>query len=224
MIKMKFDSKKFNIEMNNIIEYSVGFLDGAKAGKAQFMRALGEETALLLGEFIDSNARVSPAALQHVYEWYQTGSPNARLFDIVYVSNAGSINFKTNFKQSNTIQNGSNVPFYNKAAIMESGQSVIIKPKNSTVLSFDINGEQVFTKKPVIVDNPGGAQAQDGFANVCNIFFSKYFTQAFLKTSKVAMHLNNPVDFKKGLQAGKRNGRGAGLKAGYNWMTKVGVA
>jgi hypothetical protein len=224
MIKIKFDSKMFNREMNNIINYSIGFLDGAQAGKIQFMRALGEETALLLGEFIDANARVSPATLQHVYEWYQTGSPEARLFDIVYVSNSKSINFKTNFKQSTTIQSGSNTPFYNKASIMESGQTVVIKPRNSDVLSFDIDGEQVFTKTPVVVENPGGQQAQRGFENVCNIFFSRYFTQSFLKTSKVAMHLNNPVEFKRSLQAGKRNGRGAGLKAGYNWMTKVGVA
>ena len=210
--------------MNNIIEYSVGFLDGAKAGKANFMKSLAQETSDLLGNFIDSNARVNPQALQHVYEWYQTGSPQARLFDIQFVANANGIKFNSLFRQSTSIKKGSSVPFYNKASIIENGQSVTIRPRLANVLAFEVDGETVFTRKPVLVLNPGGDQAQNKFETTCNIFFNQYFTQSFLKTSQVAAHLSNPVEFKRNLRAGKRVGRSAGVSAGYNWITKVGIA
>ena len=41
MIKMSINSKQFQKEMNNIMEYSYGFLDGVKAGKAVFLKNLG---------------------------------------------------------------------------------------------------------------------------------------------------------------------------------------
>ena len=224
MIGVKFDARLFKKEMDNIIEYSIGFLDGAKAGKAKFMKSLGEETAELLGNFIDTNARVSPATLQHVYEWYQTGSPEARLFDIHFVANPNGIKFSSSFRQSTTVKSGSNVPFYNKASIIENGQSVTIRPRMSNVLAFEVDGETVFTRKPVVVDNPGGTQAQNKFEATCNIFFTQYFAQSFLKTSRATAHLSNPIEFKNNIRSGKRAGRSAGVTAGYNWITKVGVA
>ena len=76
------DNKQFKKEMNNIMDYSIGFLEGVKGGKTAFLNNLGRETIQTLKEFVDLNARIDPAMLQHVYEWYQVGSPNARLFDI----------------------------------------------------------------------------------------------------------------------------------------------
>jgi hypothetical protein len=79
-----FNSNKFKKEMNNIVDYSVGFLEGVQKGKTVFLKTLGMETVELMKQFIDSNARVNPDMLHHIYEWNQTGSQNARLYDISY--------------------------------------------------------------------------------------------------------------------------------------------
>jgi hypothetical protein len=162
--------------------------------------------------------------LQHVYEWYQNGSPNGRLFDISYVVSGAGISISSTFKQSKTIQNGSNIPFYNKARIMEDGISVTIRPTNAKVLKFEADGETVFTSNSVNVANPGGAEAQGSFEKTFDEFFNKYFTQAFMRSSGIAAYLENPVAFKKHLASGKSRGRSAGKSAGYGWIIKAGGA
>lgn len=223
MISVKLNQTKFTKDLNNIVQYSLGFLDGVQKGKKVFLNSLGKNVKELLNMFIDSNARSNPQALHHVYEWYKTGSPDARLFDINYtVSNVG-LSFYSSFKQSSSIKRGSSVPFYNKAKIMEEGLPVIIKPKRSSVLVFEQDGETVFTKNPVIVDNPGGNKVQGSFENIVNLFFSKYFTQAFLRSSGIYQYLNNPSIYKKNLQKGKNSGRSIGLSTGYTWIANAGV-
>jgi hypothetical protein len=209
--------------MNNIMEYAVGFMDGVQRGKQHILRAVGAEAINLLKQFIDSNARTNPAALHHVYEWYQTGSPNARLFDLTYtISNVG-LSVKSTFRQSTSIKDGSTVPFYDKARIIENGIPVVIRPRRASVLAFEQNGETVFTKGPVVVDNPGGTEAQNGFEQVFDSFFNNYFSQAFLRVSGIMDYLENPEVFKKNLNAGKRGGRSLGVATGYSWVANVGV-
>ena len=121
MLKLVINSKQFQKEMNNIIGYSTGFIDGIGRGKQAMYAALGPQISELAEQFIDANARVSPELLHHVYEWHRTGSPEARLFDIDFTVSKFGLTFKTSLKQSTSIKNGSNVPFYNKAEIMENG-------------------------------------------------------------------------------------------------------
>jgi hypothetical protein len=222
MIAVRFDNKKFMKEMNNIVEYSAGFIDGIELGKKQFLNNLGVAVEDAAGTFIDTMAKLDPQRLHHVYEWYRSGSSDARLFDIKYtVSNLG-LSFTSGFKQSETIKDGSRVPFYNKAAVMESGQSVTIAPRNSTVLAFDVNGETIFTKNPVTVDNPGG-NVQGQYANVFDMFFSKYFSQSFLKVSGLYDYFDNPRVYKDNIRRGKRSGRSQGLTTGYRWIVNARV-
>lgn len=216
------DTKSFAKDMSNIIDYSIGFLDGIQSGKRKFLENLGRDSIDLIKEFIDSNARVNPAMLHHVYEWNQTGSPSARLFDIDYtVSNLG-LSFKSTFSQSRSIKDGSKVPFYDKARIMEAGIPVTITPKKSGVLVFDDNGEEVFTKNPVYVESPGGDAVAGSFESTFNQFF-KYFSQAFIKSSGISQYLENPVAYKSNLPMGKRLGRGAGVSTGYRWIINAGM-
>lgn len=220
----KFDSKQFAKDMNNIIEYSIGFLDGIHGGKKIFLDNLGRETIITLKEFIDLNAQIDPAMLHHVYEWYQTGSPDARLYDIDYTVSGLGLSFKSSFRQSHTIKDGSRTPFYDKARIMEEGIPVVIRPKFSEVLSFDVNGEMVFTKNPVVVENPGGTQAQGGFENVMNMFFNQYFRQSFLRTTGLDVYLKNPKVYKTNMAAGKVSGRTAGYSTGFKWIANAVIA
>jgi hypothetical protein len=181
------------------------------------------ETVEVMKEFIDSNARVNPEMLHHIYEWSLTGSPEARLYDISYtVSNLG-LSFKSSFSQSKSIKDGSRTPFYDKARIMENGIPVTIRPKAAQVLAFDDNGETVFTRGPIEVLNPGGTQVEGGFEKTFDMFFNRYFSQAFLRTSGIARYLENPQVYKKDLPAGKNLGRSKGIATGYRWIANAGL-
>ena len=213
----------FKKDMKNIMNYSLGFLEGIQAGKTKFLNNVGVMTKELLEEYIDSNARVNPEALHHIYEWYKVGSPDARLYDINYtVSNLG-LSFVSTLKQSTSIKDGSSVPFYNKAKIMEEGTPVTIRPKKANVLVFEDGGETVFTKGEVVVGSPGGTETTGSFQKVVDTFFNRYFTQAFLRTSGIASYLENPDVYRKNLSAGKSSGKIKGQQVGYRWIANAGI-
>lgn len=218
-----FNSAQFKKDMSNIVDYSVGFLEGIKRGKTIFLKTVGLETVELMKEFIDSNARVNPDMLHHVYEWNQTGSPSARLYDISYTTSNLGLSFRSSFRQSTSIKNGSRTPFYDKARIMEEGIPVTIRPRVAQALAFEDNGETVFTKNEVRVNNPGGTEVQGGFEKVFDMFFNRYFSQAFLRVSGIARYLENPIVYKKDMAAGKRMGKSKGLSTGYRWIANAGV-
>lgn len=219
MLTMSVDLSKFNKDMKSIMAYSNGFLEGAERAKPAVLQLLGARISEMLNNFIDSNARVNREALHHVYEWYQTGSPNARLFDINYSVVGGGLSISSSFSQSRSIKSGSKVPFYNKARIMEDGLPVTIVPR--TKLVFDVNGETVFTPNPVTVSNPGG-QTQGEYERVFNLFFDVYLKQSFLNQTGIMAKLNQGKDFDAKFPSAKRGGRALGLATGYNWMLKVG--
>lgn len=221
---IKFNSIAFNKEMTNVVNYAMGFLDGAQAGKKALFVSLGQEIIQMLKEYVDSNARANPQALHHIYEWYNTGSPDARLFDIDYTVSGLGLSFRSSFSQSQSIKNGSNVPFYDKAKLMEAGVSATIRPRNAQVLAFEDGGETVFTRSPVFISDVGGEATTGSFERVFDEFFSKYFTQAFLRASGIGYTLSNPVVFKRDLPAGAKGGRPVGIKTGYRWIANAGVA
>ena len=210
--------------MNNIVDYSIGFIDGTNKGKTVFLQMLGEEVSDLLGQYIDASARSNPQFLHHVYEWYKVGSPDARLYDIKFVTSKDRLSFISSFKQSQTVKDGSREPFYNKAAIMEEGRTLVIEPRTRSFLAFEDDGELIFTSDAVVVTNPGG-KTEGEFARVFDQFFTKYFTQAFLRSSGLLRHLEVPTEFKIGIKKGAKIGKSAGVTAGYKWITdiKVGV-
>jgi hypothetical protein len=215
------DSRQFQKEINNIMQYSTGFLEGIERGKSALYVALAPKIAEMASQFVDVNARMSPELLHHIYEWEKTGSPEARLFDIDYKITGVGITFTSSLKQSSSIKNGSNVPFYNKAKIMEEGVAVTIKPKRANVLRFEVDGQEVYTSQEVHVDNPGG-QTKGQFNNVVNNFFGVYFRQSFLNSSGLLQYFKSPQVYKKNLTAAKRGGKSLGIKTGYQWVANAG--
>jgi hypothetical protein len=224
MITVKFDSNGyFYRQMNNLVKYSAGFLEGAAKGKTLFLRSIGENTKEILESFIDSNARANSEMMHHVYEWYQVGSPQARLFNITYtISNLG-LSFKTNFSQSSSVSNTSEEAFRNKARMMESGASITVSPKNSDYLRFEVDGREIFTKNPVFIPEAGGAATTGSFEKTFDMFFERYYTQAFLQSSGMRSRLKDWSSYKKNLPSGLKSGRSAGIPAGYRWITNIGV-
>jgi hypothetical protein len=221
MLSLVIDSRQFKKEINNIMKYSTGFIEGVHKGKSALYLALAPKIAELASQFVDVNARMSPELLHHIYEWEKVGSPEARLFDIDYKITGIGITFTSSLKQSQSIKNGSNVPFYNKAKIMEEGIGVTIKPKRATALRFEVDGQEVYTSREVRVDNPGG-QTQGQFEKVLSNFFGVYFRQSFLNSSGLLQYFKSPQVYSKNLNSAKRGGRSLGLKTGYQWVANAG--
>jgi hypothetical protein len=217
-MKVTFDDRKLMKDMESLVSYSQGFLEGTELAKPAILNKLGKDVIQTLRNFVDSNARVNPSALQHVYEWSMTGTPAGRLFDINYLVTGNGLSFNSTFRQSSTIQKGSSTPFYDKARIMEEGIPVIIKPKGR-VLAFVDDGEQVFTSKPVVVSNPGGAEARGSFEQVINSFFESYFTQSYIASSGIFDYLKNPFPYATNLQRGMRAGKAYGKMIGLKWAS-----
>lgn len=221
MLKIVMDSRQFQKEINNIMNYSTGFLEGVQRGKTELYMSLAPKISEMASQFIDANAKMSPELLHHIYEWEKIGSPAARLFDIDYAISGIGITFTSSLKQSSSIKQGSNVPFYNKATIMEQGVGVTIKPKKANVLRFEVDGQEVYTSREVRVENPGG-QTQGQFDKVINNFFGVYFRQSFLRSSGLLQYFNSPKVYKKNISAAKRGGRSLGIKTGYQWVANAG--
>jgi hypothetical protein len=224
-MRVTMNADSLQKQLTNIVRYSSGFLDGAQSGKKVFLNNLGESVIEVLNKYIDAMARSDKDALHHVYEWYKTGSPAARLFDLQYtVSNLG-LSVNSSFRQSSSVSKDSSTPFYNKARIMEMGIPVSIKPKKASALVFQDAGETVFTKKQITVNSPGGTDVQGSYERVFDNFFKNYFTQAFLKSSGLSQYISNPIIYKKNFAAGAKGGRGLGVKTGYRWIVnaKVGL-
>ena len=219
------NTKNFEKSMNNIINYSYGFLDGVQKGKPIFLQNLGRGVIQALGQYIDVNAKANPQALHHIYEWYRVGSPAARLFDINFVVNKNGLNLFSNFKQSRSMSNDASRPFFDKAKIMEQGRTVVIKPKSGSVLAFESGGQTVFTKKAVTVRNPGGDEVAGSFEQIFDEFMLKYFKQSFIRSSGLYDYIKKPVAFKKNIKAGSRIGRSKGINTGFAWIAnaRIGV-
>lgn len=221
MLSLVIDSKQFQKEIDNIMKYSTGFIEGVHKGKSALYVALAPKIAEMASQFVDVNARMSPELLHHIYEWQKVGSPKARLFDIDYKITGIGITFTSSLKQSQSIKNGSNVPFYDKARIMEEGVAVTIRPKKANALRFEVDGQEVYTSREVTVDNPGG-QTKGQFENVLNNFFGVYFRQSFLNSSGLLQYFKSPQVYSKNLRSAKRGGRSLGLKTGYQWVANAG--
>ena len=223
MYRVSFDTKQFDKDMRKLVEYSEGFLSGVMLGRAAFLNNFGVVVLEGMKQFIDSMAKVDPQLLQHMYEWEQSGSPNARLYDLNYVVSAVGLSINATFRQSTSIKDGSKEPFYDKARIMEQGVPVKIEPRLATVLTFNENGEQVFTKKEVRITNPGGLEAKGGFQQTLDTFFNSYMRQSFLESSGILDRLRNMSDYTKNLKLGVRLGKTHGRQVGYKWIVSAGV-
>jgi hypothetical protein len=218
-MKIKIDDKNFFKDMNNFVAYAEGFLEGIQVGKPLLFENVAEQLKSGVEDYIDASARVNPSALHHVYEWYETGNPNARLFEIKYIVAGDGISFNGTLSQSRSIREGSTVPFYNKANVMESGMPVTIFPTRSSVLAFEDEGETVFTRQPIMVTNPGGDDVSGTFANTLKEFFSSYLSQSMLEASGLRRHLENPISFKNNASAGARGGRSVGTSVGLKFIS-----
>ena len=176
---VKLNTTSMKLKLDNLVQYSLGFLEGVDGGQKIFFSELGRGVIEALGQYIDAMARSDQQALHHVYEWSETGNRSARLFKFDYIVTGSGLSVNATFSQSKSVKDGSNTPFYDKARIMEKGIPVLIKPKGDNPLVFESDGETIFTKKPILNSNPGGIAVQGSFEKTFDNFMKYYFSQSF---------------------------------------------
>lgn len=163
------------------------------------------------GEYIDSKARTSYKSFHHVYEWGKAGDVDARLFQLNKVSDLG-LGFTLNYNllESKSFVRSSNsnhrYVFVKKAEVMENGKTVVISPRNSERLVFEINGYMVFMPKgqSVTVTKPGGAATKNSFLSAYKHFFTGQLVNLSIKksgfqklfNSRMTKALSVPVEIK----------------------------
>lgn len=218
-----FDNKWFNKVLNNTVQYSNGFMQGADANLIVFNKKLSDIVAEALKKYIDAKARMSPESLHHVYEWNRVGQPEARLFEIDCAATKNTITLYGKFLESNSISESSDEPFRDKATIMENRIAIEIEPRQD-VLVFEIEGEPVFTTNSVYIANPGGDEVAGSFGRAVDEFFRTYFNTTFLKQSGILNSIKYPKEFGIYFSDGATGGgRNTGINAGKKYMDIEGV-
>lgn len=171
-------------------------LTANKAFQRLFKTTIFNQIDKDFGLFIDSQARTKPKSLHHVYEWNKVGQETSRLFKLNKLESTG-LSFKINYelklsKSSVPTKNRkqkSRYVFANKAAVMEKGMPIIIRPKSAERLVFEIDGEVVFMPKgkSVTVRSPGGRASTNQF----DLAYSRYFSGPMVSHSIKASGFQN---------------------------------
>jgi hypothetical protein len=176
-----------------------------------FNKTLFNQIERDFGEYVDSKARLSPKSLHHVYEWGKAGSKDSRLFklskmpsnQVGFLLNYDLLDSKSFVKTSNSKNRH---VFIKKAETMELGKTVVIRPRNSERLVFEIDGETIFMPKgaSVTVTKPGGVATKNSFLAAYKHFFTSQLVSASIKrsgfqnifNSSLAKSIKLPADIK----------------------------
>ncbi len=123
-------------------------------------------------QYLDSRARQTPPAYHHVYEFGKTGESSARLFTAV-VGNSpdGSATITYSFTPAKD-PNPDGYPFPNKAEVMENGETIVVTPKRSKYLKFEINDGQFVSLEKAVIRNPGGTEVKGSFQSTFQTFMA----------------------------------------------------
>jgi len=150
--------------------------------------------------YIDSKARTSPKSLHHVYEWDRVGDKDARLFKLKKISQDG-LSLKINYEllDSKTFVPSENSNhrhvFTKKAFVMEEGKTVVISPRYSERLVFNVNGYTVFMPKgqSISVNKPGGVAVKNSFFSSYRYFFTGQLVNLSIKKSGFQQIFNSSM-------------------------------
>ena len=207
-MRVTIDASDFMSKIDSLADYAQGFVEEIKeSGEPVIANSLSRVAVEAGYKFIDSMARTHYDQLHHVYEWYQTGDPGARLFQLDRRARGKSVvNISARFLPSTQpMLNSPNHVFWNKAQVMESGQSVDIYPINGPYLKYpwgySFSGGRAgswVTSSHSYVPSPGGPATTHGFQKTFEAF-AEYFSSSFGKgESGVLDKLKNLGQYFKG--------------------------
>jgi hypothetical protein len=182
--------------------------------RALFTKTIFDQINTDFGNYVDALARSKPKSLHHVYEWKKSGNKTARLFKLNKISEDG-LSFRLNYE---FIPSRSMVPssggrrrhmFANKASVMESGVPVVIAPRSSERIVFEVSGDTVFMPKgaSVTVSKPGGVRVKDSFKVAYKYFFTGDLVNQSIKRSGFQRLFNSSISKALGLPSDIRRVR-----------------
>ena len=169
------------------------------AFKNKFKEVIFNQIEKDFGEFIDSQARIKPKSLHHVYEWNKAGDPGSRLFKLNKFNTEGlSFSMTYEFLPSKSFasaEGNRRHVFVNKASVMEAGMPLKIAPRHSKRLVFETNGYTVFMPEgaSVMVRRPGGAGVKNSFMMTYSRFFKSNLVNASIKKSGFQQMFNKSM-------------------------------
>lgn len=209
--------------MDNLTKFSLGFLDGVDRSQYQINKILANLSIDGFYSFLDSMSRLHPDMLHHVYEWDMVGYPDGRLYKLKKTKSGNKIAINYQFLRSNTTSSEfSQVPFYNKAEIMELGIPITIQERDAQALFFESDNMEVFAKGPIRIANPGGAAVRGSFIRYFNLFYNKYFEEIYLNSINFYRYMSNPkqylIDFPDGVRSTGYNG---GVRSAKKWIDNM---
>jgi len=157
----------------------VSRLTTSKAFEKKFQSVIFKQIDQDFGLYVDSQSRINPKSLHHVYEWNKVGNKGSRLFKLNVLSTDG-LSFKI---ASSFLPSKSAVPnefgsrkhvFISKASVMEAGMPLVIRPRFAERLVFETSTGVVYMPKgaSVTVTRPGGGKATGRF----RIAYAQFFT------------------------------------------------
>lgn len=146
-------------------------------GQSNIQRTIENSVKRKFVPYVNAMASANKKSLHHVYEWNRVGQTSARLYDLkIPATSRGKASFsmRLEFRPSRTLvplteaqatpgPSGAVVEqrhvFFNKAMVMEYGNTVVIRPTISQYLAFDnpINAPKTasgltFSRGPVVID------------------------------------------------------------------------
>lgn len=193
-----FKDGNFSAKVFSLTKYDSTFLSAVHRGKNKQLIELGAARLVTryFEHLVDAKARANPSSLHHVYEFDLPGQKDSRLFVSKLTPTSKGIVISYSFKKTK-MPNREGYMFYQKAQVMEDGQTVIIKPKNKKSLKYTLkNGDIILTKKPSIVYNPGGLEVEGSFKNEFNNF-TVHQANRVLKEFKYFERVNNNIKNKR---------------------------
>lgn len=209
--------------LNNIVDYSEGFIKETKAKESTVASKLGRMSIEEFYEYLDSLARTNPGMLHHVYEWGQTGNPEARLVELKQALRGSETEIDADFLSSSSIPEGGSEPFYEKATVMEEGIPVVVQAVEAKAMFFEINGEEFFRAGPIVIENPGGEATRGAFVAAFEEFYNTYFDQVYLRSIRFYEHFSSAPGYKKNFGPASKSNSAAsiGRATALKWIMSM---
>lgn len=220
MYSIKLDGKEAMKMLNNIVDYSNGFIKETKAQERTVASRLADTSIDAFYDYLDVLARTNPGMLHHVYEWGAVGNPDARLVELKKRLAGKSVNIDSEFITSSSIPEGATEPFYEKAEIMEEGIPITVQAVQAKAMFIQYQGEEFFTAGPIVIENPGGEGVRGSFVEAFEEFYNTYFERVYLKSIRYYEHFENPKGFSSnfGSAAKSSNAASIGRTTALKWV------
>jgi hypothetical protein len=223
MITVNFNAKKMVKTINNIIDYSDGYIEESKKNETKIATKMAKISIGTFYQYLDGLARLHPEMLHHVYEWGEVGNPGSRLYQLKTIAIGRSVGVGAELLESTSIKDGSSEPFYDKASIMEYGETVTVTEKEAQSLFFEIDGVEYFRKGPITIANPGGEAVRGSFVKAFNDFYANYFSEVYLRSVGFYKQLQEAKEYKRNVRVAAKSSspKNLGKNSAMQWIANI---